>query len=52
MYKCDRCGAKVADAYDITRWFNGEQFIQTVCEDCIKKIGHEEEPDDNKSRSS
>ena len=42
-YKCDRCGLTVDDAYQISRWFNGVDHMEQLCEDCIKKIGHEEE---------
>ena len=41
MYKCDRCGLKVSDAYKITKYFNDDRIVQTVCLDCIKKIGHD-----------
>lgn len=43
MYKCDRCGLKVSDAYMITKYFNDDQIVQTVCKDCIEKIGHDNE---------
>ena len=49
--KCEWCGKKVtADkAYQITRYDmawaaqNGKLPVQTICEDCIKSIGHREE---------
>ena len=41
MYKCDECGKKVDDAYNRTLYFNGVPIIQTLCEDCIRKIGHD-----------
>jgi len=50
-YTCDRCGAKVQDAYNITRWFNGAPNIEMVCEECILKIGHEDEEDGEEERS-
>lgn len=43
MYKCDFCGLKVDDAYNITRWFNGAPSVKTVCRECIEKIGREED---------
>ena len=46
MYTCKRCGKKVQDAFNITRWFNGYPEIEVVCEECIKKIGYEEAVDD------
>lgn len=50
-YKCEWCGKRVtADkAYRITRYDmvyaaeNGKLPVQTICEDCIKTIGHREE---------
>lgn len=45
-YICDFCGAKVDDAYNITRYFNGAPSIKVVCEDCIKKIGKDTEEDE------
>lgn len=41
MYKCDECKKKVSDAYSRTKYFNGVPIIQTLCKECIKKIGHE-----------
>lgn len=42
MYTCDRCGKEFEDAYNITKYFNGGTSVQTVCLDCIKKIGKPE----------
>lgn len=38
-YICDFCGAKVDDAYNITKYFNGAPSVKTVCKECIEKIG-------------
>lgn len=42
--KCVRCGQSMTEAYayNITKWFNGAPSVETVCLDCIKKIGREE----------
>lgn len=47
MYTCDRCGKKYDDAYSITKYFNGMSIYQTVCLDCIKKIGHDNPEEGN-----
>jgi len=49
MYKCDRCGNEFNDAYSITKYFNGGTSVETVCEDCIRKIGKENGTSDNDS---
>jgi hypothetical protein len=41
-YTCDRCGKKTDDAFNITKWFNGAPNIETVCKECILKIGKED----------
>lgn len=48
-YKCARCGRKFDDAYNITKWFNGATSVEIICEECIGRIGKD---DDNKSQSS
>ena len=39
MYKCARCNREFDDAYNITKYFNGGTSVQTVCRECIEKIG-------------
>jgi len=51
-YICDRCGKRVPakDAFEISRFFNGLQLKETVCRECIKKIGEEEgDPEDEEN---
>ena len=45
MYICDRCGGKFDDAYNRTLYFNGVPKVETLCKECIEKIGKEEEED-------
>lgn len=41
-YTCNRCGKKTDDAFNITQWFNGAPNIETICRECILKIGKED----------
>ena len=52
MYTCERCGAKVADAYTITKFFNGVATSQIICRECILKIGHDNGIENNDSNMS
>lgn len=41
-----------AYAYNITKWFNGAPSVETVCLECIQKVGKEDGSQDNNSDMS